>query len=922
MRAAKSSRRILAVAALLPLAFAGPMVPTTHAAHPNIPGDTTGLDVTLPIGRTISGTITDGSAQPIVGMTVDACRSGDFCSSATTAADGSYTIAGLPPDTYVVNVDALDSVDFLDSWYTPGGPVADSSGASSIDLTASNVTGINLTPLVGFSISGTVTGAGAGPLAGVQVFTIGGSGGSGISDASGHFAIHHVSAGTYLLGENMPAGLNYVSGEIDAGSVIEGGPGTEVVVSGASLTGQDFAAPQGFRISGTLTGSGASGARVDPSENPPAQCTCPEVVAAANGTWQVAGLWPGTYQLLFQPASDGAFDNQFVLGYWDGTSMLTSNGNLAANVVVSSADRTGINAAIPAGPSISGTVTGSDGPITTGAFVQMCGQGGVGCVSTLTAAEGTWSFKRVPAGSYQVQAAQQAHVPGYFGPGGYAVDAGLATTIVMAGTSRSGAAIVLPGGVGVSGRISGPSDESIAGVSVGLVGEASPGGEGFATTAADGTYRVAGRPAGDYQLAVGPTQASPYLSGYYDAAAPGHFTTDPNQATSIPIDDGIGSSYVPITPLRVVDSRKPLGVASILRSGVPQTFAVATVGTIPPGATAVTGNLTVVGQTAAGYVAITPTPTASPSSSTLNVPLGDVRANNFTIPLAGNGSLAVVYVAPAGKTAHVIVDITGFFVAGSAHATYSPIPPVRVLDSRPVGNIGLAGKFVANVPRTLTVAGTHGIPGGPSGAVAITANLTVVGQTKPGYLSVTPTPASTPGSSTLNFPLGDTRANGLSVALSGGTVSIVYKAASGTTDVLLDVTGYYTQGASGLLFYPLPPGRLLDSRSGVLATALSGSFSAKTARTFAVAGRAGIPLGAAALTGNLTVVGQTAAGYAAITETPMSSPSSSTLNFPLGDTRANGVTSPIGLNGNASLVYVAAVGARTQLLLDVTGYFK
>ncbi len=70
-----------------------------------------------------------------------------------------------------------------------------------------------------------------------------------------------------------------------------------------------------------------------------------------------------------------------------------------------------------------------------------------------------------------------------------------------------------------------------------------------------------------------------------------------------------GATYVPIDPLRVLDSRIPLGVTGIFSASAPRTFQVAGVGTIPAGAIAVTGNVTVTGQTAAGYVSITTTAT-------------------------------------------------------------------------------------------------------------------------------------------------------------------------------------------------------------------------------------------------------------------------------------------------------------------------
>ncbi len=302
----------------------------------------------------------------------------------------------------------------------------------------------------------------------------------------------------------------------------------------------------------------------------------------------------------------------------------------------------------------------------------------------------------------------------------------------------------------------------------------------------------------------------------------------------------VASTYTPIAPYRVLDSRDGTGLAGVFTAGTPRTFPVAGAGTVPADAVAVTGNVTLVGQTAAGFLAVTPTATASPTSSTLNVPRGDIRANNFTLPLGPGGSLAAVFKAVAGSSTHVVVDITGYFTAGDGGATYQPLTsPVRVLDSRP-GGTGLGGAFTARVGRTLQVAGVGGIP---AGAKAITANLTVVNQTAAGYLAVTPTlPAGLPASSTLNFPRGDIRANGLTAALgTGGSLAITYVAVAGArADVVLDVTGYYLADGSGLRFHALAPGRLLDSRATVL-TGLAGPFKANVARILPAAGRWGVP---------------------------------------------------------------------------------
>ena len=384
-----------------------------------------------------------------------------------------------------------------------------------------------------------------------------------------------------------------------------------------------------------------------------------------------------------------------------------------------------------------------------------------------------------------------------------------------------------------------------------------------------------------------------------------------------------GATYVPIAPVRVLDSRIGLGVPSSFVSSKPRTFPVAGfssgAGSIPSGAIAITGNLTVTGQGAGGYVSVTTTATATPTSSTLNVPFGDTRANNLTVPLSATGKLSAVFKSGAGKTAQLILDVTGYFLPGPEDAGYTPLPPTRFLDSRSGISKGLSGRFVTNIPRKLDVAGHDGVP---ADAVAITANVTVVNQTKSGYVSVTPTSQPSPTSSTINVPVGDVRANGLTARLQGGDLWLVYKAGAGaTTDLILDVTGYYLPAGSGMAFHALDPGRLMDTRSTHL-SGLTGTFKSGTPRKLLTDGHWGVPVGAKAITGNLTVVGQTGAGYVSATPTSQPNPTTSTINVPLGDVRANGITVPLDVNGDQWFVYKAGTGKTTNLILDVTGYFE
>jgi hypothetical protein len=199
-------------------------------------------------------------------------------------------------------------------------------------------------------------------------------------------------------------------------------------------------------------------------------------------------------------------------------------------------------------------------------------------------------------------------------------------------------------------------------------------------------------------------------------------------------------------------------------------------------------------------------------------------------------------------------------------------------------------------------------------------------------------PASNGGRSVTSYtatsaPLGRTcTTTGLSctiVGLANGTpytITVVATNAMGNgpaSDPSAPVTPVTMPGAT---YFSVTPNRLVDSR---IALGLASGLSANVASTFVVTGRSGdsalnIPDDAIAVTGNLTVTGQTAKGSFALTTTPQNSPTTSTINFPVGDNRANGVTAPLGTNGThgtLSVTYSAAAGNTAQVVFDVTGYF-
>ena len=182
--------------------------------------------------------------------------------------------------------------------------------------------------------------------------------------------------------------------------------------------------------------------------------------------------------------------------------------------------------------------------------------------------------------------------------------------------------------------------------------------------------------------------------------------------------DSVASTFVAVTPARVVDSRIQLGLPAALVSMQPQDVRItgqvptadgSTLG-VPAGATSVVLNVTAVDATAGGYVAVRPGgATGVPSTSSLNFTTRQIVANQVTVQLPANGDFQAYYRASGGPTAdtvQVVVDVVGYYVAGSG------VPgPVG-----PVGPQGAVGPIGAVGPQGGT--GPAGPPGPPSSGIA------------------------------------------------------------------------------------------------------------------------------------------------------------------------------------------------------------
>jgi hypothetical protein len=242
--------------------------------------------------------------------------------------------------------------------------------------------------------------------------------------------------------------------------------------------------------------------------------------------------------------------------------------------------------------------------------------------------------------------------------------------------------------------------------------------------------------------------------------------------------------YVPVTPTRVLDTRDGTGTGGVkqpIASGQMIQVSVASAGQ-----EAVVLNLTATNPTAATYLTVWPDGATRPGVSNLNVAAGQTIANRVMVEVASNG---MVDIYNAAGSVNVIADLNGSFTDGSLPtpgSVFQGIEPTRIVDSRN-GTGGPAATLGPGASRVITVAGANGIP---TSALAVVANLTVTNTTAASYLTAWPDLTTRPTASDLNWLAGETVPNLVVVKLSSDGNLEVFNAA-GSTDVILDVVGYY-----------------------------------------------------------------------------------------------------------------------------------
>jgi hypothetical protein len=379
---------------------------------------------------------------------------------------------------------------------------------------------------------------------------------------------------------------------------------------------------------------------------------------------------------------------------------------------------------------------------------------------------------------------------------------------------------------------------------------------------------------------------------------------------------------------------------STIAAGGTLNFTVANAFAVSSSATAVVLNVAVVNPAAAGYLTVIPAGATRPFASNLDYVANQVVPNLVEVGTGSGGQVSIY----SSARADVVVDLEGYVDAGAGGGPgaglYDPLSsPARICDTRVGDPSNLSGgdaqcDGIDDAGRTLgtgraipvQITGNNGVPAGATAAVL---NVTVVNPEAAGYLTVYPQGATQPFTANLDYAAGQVIANRVIVPLSttGATPGQITVFSSAGTDVVVDVSGYYSVagGTGGQFSAEAAPVRICDTRAGN-PSGLSGGDNQCASRTVAsgqvltvnVAGLAGVPSDATAAVINLTAVNPSTTTFLTVFPGP-TRPFSSDLDPTGSSVQAN--LTVAALSGTGTLSIFNDTGS-VDVVVDVLGWYS
>ena len=303
---------------------------------------------------------------------------------------------------------------------------------------------------------------------------------------------------------------------------------------------------------------------------------------------------------------------------------------------------------------------------------------------------------------------------------------------------------------------------------------------------------------------------------------------------------------------------------------------------------------------------------------------------------------ASTFVASTSSPATPVAAQTATLGAGGE---YHPLAPARIFDSRTGvnGPAGAKSTSAQGLTFDVDILGQGGVPAEVGGVntqvLAVVANVTVVGSTLDGFLSMYPAGAAPGQSSLVNFAPREAVPNLTIIGIGTGgqsTISLVTPQGAGTAHVLIDVFGwistsqYADTADSGARFRPIPPSRLLDTRSTPVPAGWPGGKPIGTMEQLRlpIRGANGVIPDSADVTGvmvNITAANNAPGSqptFLSVTPSatpPGAEPATSVTNVAAGQVKANMAIVPVGADGSVHIFN--SLGA-TNVIVDVLGYLE
>ena len=238
--------------------------------------------------------------------------------------------------------------------------------------------------------------------------------------------------------------------------------------------------------------------------------------------------------------------------------------------------------------------------------------------------------------------------------------------------------------------------------------------------------------------------------------------------------------------VRLVRGGKSLGGFDRTANARPNPFSFTAQTGVPPSTVATSNPVTLTGFTTTTSVGV---------SGGLNAQYS-INGSFYTSSPGSVTSGSVVRVrqtSSASSLATVTATLTVGGVPGAFSVTSTSAPskfytltPCRAIDTRNISSPSLA----PGEQRKILVAGSCSVP---ATASSIALNVTVVGPTAAGYLTLFPGGPldSPPLASTINFRSGQVRANNAVVLLGADGKLGIFNGSAGTTPAVIDVVGYF-----------------------------------------------------------------------------------------------------------------------------------